>query len=71
LDENPTTEQPEWQLQAPEIGPEAGMPSPCLYNNWPTGMTYITGHVTGLWNPTGYLWDPGTRGGQQNFGFYV
>jgi len=26
LDENPTTEQPEWQLQAPEIGPEAGMP---------------------------------------------
>jgi RNA-directed DNA polymerase len=26
LDENPTTEQPEWQLQAPEIGPEVGMP---------------------------------------------
>jgi RNA-directed DNA polymerase len=26
LDENPTTEQPEWQLQAPEIGPEEGMP---------------------------------------------
>ena len=26
MDENPTTEQPEWQLQAPEIGPEAGMP---------------------------------------------
>jgi len=26
LDENPTTEQPEWQLQAPEIGPETGMP---------------------------------------------
>jgi RNA-directed DNA polymerase len=26
LDENPTTEQPEWQLTAPEIGPEVGMP---------------------------------------------
>jgi len=26
LDENPTTEQPEWQLTAPEIGPEAAMP---------------------------------------------
>jgi RNA-directed DNA polymerase len=26
LDENPTTEQPEWQLRAPEIGPEVGMP---------------------------------------------
>jgi RNA-directed DNA polymerase len=26
LDENPNTEQPEWQLQAPEIGPEVGMP---------------------------------------------
>jgi hypothetical protein len=26
LDENPTTEQPEWQLQAPEIVPEVGMP---------------------------------------------
>jgi RNA-directed DNA polymerase len=26
LDENSTTEQPEWQLQAPEIGPEEGMP---------------------------------------------
>jgi RNA-directed DNA polymerase len=26
LDEKPTTEQPEWQLQAPEIGPEVGMP---------------------------------------------
>ena len=26
MDENPTTEQPEWQLQAPEIGPEVGMP---------------------------------------------
>jgi len=27
LDENPTTEQPEWQLQASEIGPEEGMPA--------------------------------------------
>jgi RNA-directed DNA polymerase len=27
LDENPTTEQPEWQLQAAEIGPEVGMPA--------------------------------------------
>jgi hypothetical protein len=27
LDNNPTTEQPEWQLQAPEIGPEVGMPA--------------------------------------------
>jgi len=26
LDENPATEQPEWQLKAPEIGPEVGMP---------------------------------------------
>ena len=26
MDENPTTEQPELQLQAPEIGPEVGMP---------------------------------------------
>jgi RNA-directed DNA polymerase len=26
LDQNPTTEQPEWQLQAPAIGPEVGMP---------------------------------------------
>jgi RNA-directed DNA polymerase len=26
LDENPTTEQPEWRLTAPEIGPPAGMP---------------------------------------------
>jgi len=26
LDENPATEQPEWQLQAPEIGPEVGLP---------------------------------------------
>lgn len=26
MDENPTTGQPEWQLQAPEIGPEVGMP---------------------------------------------
>ena len=26
MDENPTTEQPEWQLTAPEIGPEAAMP---------------------------------------------
>ncbi len=26
MDENPTTEQPEWQLEAPEIGPEVGMP---------------------------------------------
>lgn len=26
MDENPTTEQPEWQLTAPEIGPEVGMP---------------------------------------------
>lgn len=26
MDENPTTEQPEWQLRAPEIGPEVGMP---------------------------------------------
>ena len=26
MDENPATEQPEWQLEAPEIGPEAGMP---------------------------------------------
>ena len=26
MDENPTTEQPEWQLQAPEIGPEVGTP---------------------------------------------
>lgn len=27
MDENPTTEQPEWQLKAPEIGPEVGMPA--------------------------------------------
>jgi RNA-directed DNA polymerase len=26
LDENPATEQPEWQLTAPEMGPEVGMP---------------------------------------------
>ena len=26
MDERPNTEQPEWQLQAPEIGPEAAMP---------------------------------------------
>ena len=26
MDENPDTEQPEWQLRAPEIGPAAGMP---------------------------------------------
>ena len=26
MDENPTTEQPGWQLQAPEIGPEVDMP---------------------------------------------
>jgi RNA-directed DNA polymerase len=26
LDESPNTEQPAWQLQAPEIGPEVGMP---------------------------------------------
>ena len=26
MDENPTTEQPEWRLTAPEIGPETGMP---------------------------------------------
>jgi RNA-directed DNA polymerase len=26
LDENPTTEQPEWQLTIPEIGPQVGMP---------------------------------------------
>ena len=26
MDENPTTGQPEWQLTAPEIGPEASMP---------------------------------------------
>jgi RNA-directed DNA polymerase len=26
LDENPATEQPEWRLKAPEIGPEVGMP---------------------------------------------
>jgi RNA-directed DNA polymerase len=26
LDENPATDQPEWQLQAPEIGPGVGMP---------------------------------------------
>lgn len=26
MDENPTTGQPEWQLTAPEIGPEVGMP---------------------------------------------
>lgn len=26
MDENPTTGQPEWQLKAPEIGPEASMP---------------------------------------------
>jgi RNA-directed DNA polymerase len=26
LDESPNTEQPEWQLQAPEIGPEVDMP---------------------------------------------
>ena len=26
MDENPTTGQPEWQLEAPEIGPEVGMP---------------------------------------------
>jgi len=27
LDENPTTEQPEWQLTAPEIGSDVGMPA--------------------------------------------
>ena len=27
MDENPTTGQPEWQLQAPEIGSEVGMPA--------------------------------------------
>jgi len=27
LDENPATEQPEWQLTAPEIGPNVGMPA--------------------------------------------
>jgi RNA-directed DNA polymerase len=27
LDENPITEQPEWQLQAPEMGPEVGIPA--------------------------------------------
>jgi RNA-directed DNA polymerase len=26
LDENPATEHPEWQLRAPQIGPEVGMP---------------------------------------------
>ena len=26
MDENPTTEQPGWQLKAPEIGPEVGIP---------------------------------------------
>jgi RNA-directed DNA polymerase len=26
LDENPATDQPEWQLTAPEVGPEVGMP---------------------------------------------
>jgi hypothetical protein len=26
LDENPATEHPEWQLRAPEIGPQVGMP---------------------------------------------
>lgn len=26
MDENPTTEQPEWQLKAPEIGPEVALP---------------------------------------------
>lgn len=26
MDKNPATEQPEWQLRAPEIGPEVGMP---------------------------------------------
>ncbi len=26
MDENPVTEHPEWQLTAPEIGPEVGMP---------------------------------------------
>ena len=26
MDENPATEQPEWQLTAPEMGPEVGMP---------------------------------------------
>ncbi len=26
MDENPATEQPEWQLTVPEIGPEVGMP---------------------------------------------
>jgi RNA-directed DNA polymerase len=26
LDENPATEHPEWQLTAPEIGPQVGMP---------------------------------------------
>jgi len=26
LDENPTTEQPEWRLTVPELGPEVGMP---------------------------------------------
>ena len=27
MDENPATERPEWQLRAPEIGPEVGMPA--------------------------------------------
>ena len=26
MDESPTTGKPEWQLQAPEVGPEGGMP---------------------------------------------
>ena len=26
MDENPATEQPGWQLRAPEIGPEVNMP---------------------------------------------
>jgi len=26
LDKRPTTEEPEWKLQAPEVGPEVGMP---------------------------------------------
>lgn len=53
------------------FGALPGYPVVCQYINWPDGLTYITGHVTALWNPSGPLWSPDTRGSSVNFSYYV
>lgn len=53
------------------FGPDSGMPTPCWYYNWPAGWTHISGNVVAQWNPTGHIYDPGTRGGVSTFDFYA